>query len=276
MPLLTAHHQHAFESLKRNASFLASVVFIVLTLVWADVGKNLVGAVYLLSFWQYYLYWLAYYFGRVSLDVFKRDAILMKTVALAALGFVYLAEPRDLASIVVVGLGFLLNAVAAGALGSDRTYYGYEVADLPPQRIASFPYSWISHPMLIGNIAAFGGTLLNAEFRRLWWPLAGTHVAMNLGLLVMELAVVPRRHRARRDMLRQPDVASDSLRRLIACGVLGIGAAIAAIAGKHETGIAGGSSMAISGCAVAYACVLSRCYSAPRTPSDGRSEVHSE
>ena len=25
--------------------------------------------------------------------------------------------------------------------------------------------------MLVGNVAAFGGTLLNADFRRAWWPL---------------------------------------------------------------------------------------------------------
>ena len=83
---------------------------------------------------------------------------------------------------------------AAAALGIDRTYYGHEVAGLPPRRISEFPYSLTSHPMIVGNVAAFGGTLLNPEFRQHWWPLAGLHVALNIGLLAMELAG-PRRAR---------------------------------------------------------------------------------
>src|SRR3981081_3920066 len=53
-------------------------------------------AVYLLSFWHYYLYWLAFAFGAIPFDVFKRDAVAMKTVSVAALAAVYLAAPLDL------------------------------------------------------------------------------------------------------------------------------------------------------------------------------------
>jgi hypothetical protein len=49
--------------------------------------------------------------------------------------------------------------------------------------------------MIVGNVAAFGGTLLNAGFREQWWPLASLHVMANVGLLVMELAGQPRRRR---------------------------------------------------------------------------------
>jgi hypothetical protein len=31
--------------------------------------------------------------------------------------------------------------------------------------------------MLAGNVVAFAGTLINADFRREWWPLACAHVA---------------------------------------------------------------------------------------------------
>jgi hypothetical protein len=78
-------------------------------------------------------------------------------------------------------------------LGVDRTYYGHEVAGLPLRRITAFPYSLTNHPMILGNIAAFGGTLINPVFREHWWPLAGLHVALNAGLLVMELAGTRRR-----------------------------------------------------------------------------------
>ena len=49
--------------------------------------------------------------------------------------------------------------------------------------------------MIVGNVLAFGGTLINPGFREAWWPLASVHVALNLGLLGMEL-VGPHRQRA--------------------------------------------------------------------------------
>ena len=90
-----------------------------------------------------------------------------------------------------------MNIRAAAVLGLDRTYYGREVAGLPPRRMTTFPYSLTAHPMILGNVAAFGGTLINAGFRERWWPLAGQHVALNIGLLVMELAG-PRHRKAER------------------------------------------------------------------------------
>lgn len=143
-------------------------------------------AVYLLSFWHYYLYWLAFAFGAVPFDVFKRNAIAMKTVSVMALAVAYLAAPLDLVSLGVMGCGVLLNVRAAAVLGIDRTYYGHEVAGLPPKRIVAFPYSLTAHPMILGNVAAFGGTLINSEFAQHWWPLAALHVALNVGLLAME------------------------------------------------------------------------------------------
>ena len=79
--------------------------------------------------------------------------------------------------------------------GLDRTYYGHEVAGLPARRITAFPYSLTSHPMILGNVAAFGGTLINPASAQQWWPLAGLHVVLNIGLLAMELAG-PRHRRA--------------------------------------------------------------------------------
>jgi len=80
--------------------------------------RSLALAVYLLSFWHYYLYWLAFTFGAASFSVFKRDAIAMKTVSVAALATVYLAAPLDLASLAVIGAGILLNVRAAAGPGS--------------------------------------------------------------------------------------------------------------------------------------------------------------
>jgi hypothetical protein len=181
-----------------NTSGLMCIAFVVVIGGLTLAGHDLTVAVYSLSFWHYYLYGLAYRFGSIPLETFKRDAILMKTISIGLGGWIYLLAPINLVSLVIVSAGFLLNALGARALGSDRTYYGYELARLPPRKVTQFPYSRTAHPMLLGNIAAFGATMLNADFRWRWWPLAVAHVAMNLGLLMMEVFVRPKRLDPRR------------------------------------------------------------------------------
>ena len=184
------------EFVRGRVSLLSGIAYVslVLTVTWFA-GEGAV-AVCLLSFCHYYLYWLAYYFGEVPLDVFKRDAIVMKAVSLIALASVYLEAPLDAASLLVIAAGFLLNSAGARALGPDRTYYGHELAGLPCIGIRTFPYSWMAHPMLLGNMAAFAGTLVNAQFRVQWWPLAVAHIALNVALLIMETSIEPRRRKA--------------------------------------------------------------------------------
>ena len=155
--------------------------------------------VYLLSFWHYALYWRTFTFGTADFDAFKRKAIVLKAISVGALALVYLRFPLDPVSLAVIAVGVFLNARAAAVLGIDRTYYGHEVAGLPPKRIAAFPYSLTAHPMIVGNVAAFGGTLINDGFREQWWPLAALHVAANGGLLVMERAGPQRRHSGRNE-----------------------------------------------------------------------------
>jgi hypothetical protein len=154
-------------------------------------------AVYALSFWHYLFYWWAYRHGAVQPARFRRDALLMKSVALTALGSAYLAQPWHWGSALTIGFGFMLNLTAARALGHARTYYGWELGELPEGRVTSFPYSVVPHPMLVGNIVAFGGTLLHPGFRRAWWPLAVLHVALNGALIVMETSVAPKRRTPR-------------------------------------------------------------------------------
>src|SRR5918993_4217363 len=188
MAVLSERSSSLRAVLRRNGSTLACVLLVLSVVLAAALERSLPLAVYLLSFWHYVLYWLAFAFGWVAFDVFKRDAVAMKTVSVASLAFVYLRAPLDPVSLAVIAGGILLNVRAAAALGVDRTYYGHEVAGLPARRITAFPYSLTSHPMILGNVAAFGGTLINAPFRAEWWPLAGLHVVLNIGLLAMELA----------------------------------------------------------------------------------------
>lgn len=190
-------------------------------------------AVYALSFWHYLLYAAAYRYGAVPLDAFKRDAVAAKGVALGVLGYAYLGAPPDFWSLAVVTAGFALNVAAARALGADRTYYGHEVAGLPRLRVTAFPYSVIAHPMLIGNVAAYGGLLLDASFRAEWWPLASAHVALNLGLLAMETRVRPLRRAPRP---RPPGAAACAIGAAALAGALAVGLAGAIFAGRAGLG----------------------------------------
>ena len=238
-----------------SENWLAGMLFIALLAGVQFSTMDTVLAIYALSFWHYYLYWLAYRFGAVPLAVFKRDAVLMKTAALSALGFAYLRAPVEPLSLAVIGAGFLLNTLAARTLGNDRTYYGHELADMPPRRISAFPYSWTSHPMLLGNIAAYGGTLLNETFRERWWPLAFTHMTLNLGLLLMELHVEPLRlHRiANAARPRRPFPMPATALACIAAG-----AALGWLAG-------GAAAAVTSGAAALYAFVMFHWYTLPRS-----------
>jgi hypothetical protein len=246
-----SEHSRSLRSVGRNGSTVACALFVLAVLIGAALDRSLPLAVYLLSFWHYYLYWLAFAFGAMPFDVFKRDAVAMKTVSVAALALVYLACPVDIVSLVVIAGGILLNVRAAAVLGVDRTYYGAEVAGLAPRRITAFPYSLIAHPMILGNVAAFGGTLINPAFRQHWWPLACLHVALNIGLLVMELAGPPRRRIVR------------LVGGLAFAGVLS-GAAFALESG---TAVMAPVVVALLGAAtLACAWALHRCYALPASP----------
>src|SRR3981081_4140331 len=99
----------------RHGSLLACVPFVLAVLLGAALDRSLPLAVYLLSFWHYYLYWLAFAFGAIPFDVFKRDAVAMKTVSVAALAAVYLAAPLDPAPPIVISCGILLHRAGARA-----------------------------------------------------------------------------------------------------------------------------------------------------------------
>ena len=126
------------------------------------------------------------------------------------------------------------------------------MAGLPPRRITAFPYSLTNHPMILGNVAAFGGTLINPAFRQQWWPLACLHVALNIGLLAMELAGTRRRRTVR-------------LGGGLAFAAVLAGAAFAALgSGKEVTA----SATLAGAAALACAWALYRCYAASGVPAE--------
>ena len=120
----------------------------------------------------------------VAFGLFKRDALLYKSLALAQAGALYaarveLARP-DWASLGVMGAGFALASLATEALGWDRTYFGWELGAIEGEFVTKFPYGTIPHPMIVGGITGWAGFHMLAAFRADYPWLVPTHVAMYL------------------------------------------------------------------------------------------------
>ena len=170
----------------RDPMPVLAAIFVLAVIAIAYLAGRWELAVYALSFWHYLVYALAFFWRQITLERFKRDSFLLRTLSLCALAFVLWTTLPNAVSVLVMLAGFVINVAAVRALGADRTYYGFELAAIPGERVTSFPYSVTAHPMLIGNMLAFGGTLLDAEFRQDWWPLALLHVVLNLAVILME------------------------------------------------------------------------------------------
>ena len=172
--------------LNRDPFLLLTALFTTAILIVAYAADSFALAVYALSFWHFPVYVLAFLCRTVPQERFMQDSVVLKTLSLVIFGIIMLITLPNILAILVMAAGFTLNITAARALGAKRTYYGYELADLPPKRITSFPYSLTAHPMLIGNMLAYGGTLLDETFRQNWWPLGILHVVLNLLIILNE------------------------------------------------------------------------------------------
>lgn len=170
----------------RDPLLMLTVLFTAAVLLLAYGAERWALAVYALSFWHYLVYALAFLWRRIDHQRFIQDGVVLKAISLAAFGVVLAVSVPNPLSLLVMAAGFTLNITAARALGKERTYYGYELAALPPERITSFPYSLTAHPMLFGNMLAYGGTLLDGTFRADWWPLGVLHVVLNLLIILNE------------------------------------------------------------------------------------------
>jgi hypothetical protein len=223
--------QEAIDDFMRHGSTLSIVVcmFVVLLVSFASPTAQTGVTVYALSFGHYFAYWLAYRHGAVDPATFRRDSILLKTLSLSALAWAFFVGDHSAVALAAMTAGFGLNMLAAYVLGAERTYYGFELGVLPPRRITRFPFSVIPHPMLTGNMFAYAGALLDDDFRRDWWPLSVAHVALNAGLLLMELKVTPRgaASAAARDVSLPRARGATALRRSVSGSLAAIAAGLA-------------------------------------------------
>lgn len=168
--------------------FVGVLNLLVVALFWVVSWGHPTERVYLFSFVQYFLYFVAYTFRAVEPGRLARDASLYQLIALGALFYEYGRTGLDVPSFVVAALGFGLSGLAFLRLGSDRTYFGAELGAVPPGRVSGFPYGVIPHPMIVGKLVGFGGLALAAQFRAAWWPLLLAHAACYVAVLCQEVA----------------------------------------------------------------------------------------
>lgn len=121
----------------------------------------------LTSFRHYMIYMTTFAFRNppVAHGYLMRDAKLFKSMALAHLGqrLLPLVElPRDWPGVLLAIIGFSITILATLRLGFVRTYFGSELGFVKPEWISGFPYGYIPHPMIIGQLVAFGSILY-------WW-----------------------------------------------------------------------------------------------------------
>ncbi|GKZ01477.1 hypothetical protein MPSEU_001098300 [Mayamaea pseudoterrestris] len=116
---------------------------------------------------RHYAVYIATFASRqpaVAHGYLMRDAKLYKTISMLHLARRFsplVVLPRDVPALLIASLGFATTLLATARLGMVRTYFGSELGFVPPKWINGFPYGYIPHPMINGQIFGFGVLL--------WW-----------------------------------------------------------------------------------------------------------
>lgn len=148
----------------------------------------------LTSFRHYVIYITTFGFRQppVAYGTFLRDCRIYKTMALyhlAKMMFPKIDLPLDMPGIVSAAVGFGITMLATVRLGMYRTYFGSELGFVKPKWISGFPYGTIPHPMIVGQLFAFGSVLA-------WWGkrlafdekvLIGAHMGFYTTHMVQEM-----------------------------------------------------------------------------------------
>jgi len=115
--------------------------------------------IYWTSFIHYIKYIVTYYYRKdVAYYEFRRDVVFWKTIAVIQVVWLYLINFHfDFISLCLIFFGLILSTLAYLQLGPDRTYFGTELGICQFKKISNFPYSIMSHPMILGNIFIFIG-----------------------------------------------------------------------------------------------------------------------
>lgn len=164
------------------------------------VGRLVHPAIFLVgtSFVHYPRYITTYYNRTdVNFGTFKSDVLFFKVIALCHIAYRYAsalllaggtsADPLTVvASLAMIIVGSAVSSLATKALGIDGTYFGYELGMCEAERVTTFPFNVIPHPMIVGQLFAFAGVHLLPEFREAWPWLIPAHCIMYTLVLLQE------------------------------------------------------------------------------------------
>mmetsp|Transcript_31070 Transcript_31070/g.44113 ORF Transcript_31070/g.44113 Transcript_31070/m.44113 type:complete len:593 (+) Transcript_31070:117-1895(+) len=148
----------------------------------------------LTSFRHYMVYMTTFAFRSppVAHGYLMRDAKFYKTVALCHLGrrLLPLVEiPQDLPGVALAVLGFSITIMATAQLGFVRTYFGSELGFVKPKWIEGFPYGYIPHPMIAGQLIAYSSILywFQAKLTLETVALIATHMSFYTAHMIQEM-----------------------------------------------------------------------------------------
>jgi hypothetical protein len=119
-----------------------------------------------------------------------RDAKLYKTIALTHLGrrlLPLIVLPRDIVGVCMAAAGFSITMLATAQLGFVRTYFGSELGFVKPKWIEGFPYGWIPHPMIVGQLTAYSSILFWFDLDFETTCLIGAHMSFYTAHMVQEM-----------------------------------------------------------------------------------------
>mmetsp|Transcript_9516 Transcript_9516/g.15790 ORF Transcript_9516/g.15790 Transcript_9516/m.15790 type:complete len:732 (+) Transcript_9516:165-2360(+) len=170
----------------RNLTYLASMLAL-----WYVTGVYEIFLAFT-SYVHYFRYISTYYVRRgIDFGSFKRDVLVMKSVALLQLFYHYLFPTTttfefDFISIAMIVAGYVVSVMATEAIGIDRTYFGSELGLVEPKWIDQFPYGYIPHPMIVSQVCALLGFYKAAHYRAEWPYVVPIHIGMYLLHMLQE------------------------------------------------------------------------------------------
>jgi Phospholipid methyltransferase len=146
----------------------------------------------LTSFRHYFVYVTTFAFREkpVAHGYLMRDAKLYKTMALSHLGRRILPSINiyhDWPGVILAAIGFSITMLATARLGFVRTYFGSELGFVKPKWIEGFPYGYIPHPMIVGQLLAYSSILMWFNLNLETEVLISTHMLFYSFHMVQEM-----------------------------------------------------------------------------------------
>ncbi len=178
-----------FEWMMRYVGW-TNLAYIALAAVVSAAARDIRPFLILTSFVHYAIYVATFRERRgVSFGLFRRNAVLFKSLATAQLLLLYVMHfSGQFVSLGVVVAGFALATYATWVLGFNRTYFSAELGFDSKDRIARFPYGVIPHPMILGAMIGISGMLLVPSFREAYGWLIAAHLICYSIVLAQESA----------------------------------------------------------------------------------------